>query len=140
MAFDESTIKRVFDSTGGCCHLCHRPVALRNYGTLKRRGAWEMDHSVPHARGGTDRLNNLKPAHVSCNRSKQARTTRSARARHGRTRAPLSFQATEKEREKAAVGMSVLLGVTGLAFGPVGALVGILAGLLLVSNQNPETE
>ena len=36
-----------------------------NRGEFGERGAWEVDHSKALANGGTDRLNNLLPAHIS---------------------------------------------------------------------------
>lgn len=40
---------------GTVCHLCHRP------------GATTPDHLIPRSHGGTDSLDNLRPAHASCN-------------------------------------------------------------------------
>jgi len=40
---------------GTVCHLCRRP------------GADSADHIVPRASGGDDSLDNLRPAHSSCN-------------------------------------------------------------------------
>jgi 5-methylcytosine-specific restriction endonuclease McrA len=39
----------------GVCWLCGRP------------GANSADHVVPHSRGGTDALENLRAAHLACN-------------------------------------------------------------------------
>ena len=89
-AFTVDVLERVFDRTDGKCHICHRRVAWKNYAELGARGAWEVDHSVPRAWGGTDRLSNLFPAHIRCNRSKQASSNRRARGQHGKYRAPLS--------------------------------------------------
>jgi 5-methylcytosine-specific restriction endonuclease McrA len=58
----------IFERTDGRCHLCSKPLALSNYGRLGRRGSWEVDHSKPRARGGTDRLSNLLPACPACAR------------------------------------------------------------------------
>jgi 5-methylcytosine-specific restriction endonuclease McrA len=35
-----------------------------------KRGADSVDHAYPRAYGGTDDLNNLKAAHLQCNRRK----------------------------------------------------------------------
>lgn len=64
-------LRRIYDKTDGNCHLCRGSLAFSNYGNLGSRGAWEVDHSIPKAKDGTDNLNNLFPAHTSCNRSKQ---------------------------------------------------------------------
>lgn len=44
------------------CHICGHLI----------KGKFDLDHVIPQARGGTNRLQNLAPAHASCNRSKQA--------------------------------------------------------------------
>ncbi|WP_084653994.1 HNH endonuclease [Nocardia altamirensis] len=43
---------------GSTCHLCGR------------RGATTADHVIPRSKGGTDALENLRPAHKSCNSSR----------------------------------------------------------------------
>lgn len=43
---------------GDVCHLCGR------------RGATTADHVIPRALGGEDVLENLRPAHSSCNSSR----------------------------------------------------------------------
>ena len=48
---------------GRRCHICGQP------------GADQVDHVVPLARGGTDTMDNLRPAHKQCH---QAKTTREA--------------------------------------------------------------
>lgn len=45
----------VFAEQGRVCHLCGRP------------GADTLDHIVPRSLGGSDDLDNLAPAHKSCN-------------------------------------------------------------------------
>ncbi len=40
------------------CHICGQP------------GADTIDHKLPRARGGTNALPNLAPAHAACNRAK----------------------------------------------------------------------
>lgn len=72
MSYCKAELDRIFTTTAGRCHLCHRRLARKNYGADGQRGAWEVDHSLPRARGGSDHGNNLRPAHIACNRSKQA--------------------------------------------------------------------
>jgi len=48
-----------------------KKLALTNYGMPREKGAWEIDHSNPVSRGGTNYLRNLVPACISCNRSKE---------------------------------------------------------------------
>lgn len=73
MGWNPATIQYVYDKTGGYCHYprCGRKkIARINYGRPHERGAFEIDHSIPLSRGGTDHRNNLFPACISCNRSK----------------------------------------------------------------------
>lgn len=53
---------------------------------MGERGAWEVDHSVPKSRGGTDYLRNLVPACIDCNRLKGTRLGNSVRASVGTSR------------------------------------------------------
>lgn len=109
-AYDDR-LNEIYDSTAGRCHICRKKLSFRNYASLGRKGAWEVDHSNPRARGGSDRLNNLRPACISCNRSKQHRTTRTARAWHGHTSAPRSRvteQRVEMLKAIATLGAVVL--------------------------------
>lgn len=137
--FSDEDIKWIYERTDGRCHLCRNGLAFRNYGTVGRRGSWEVDHSNPRARGGTDRRSNLLPACVSCNRSKQHGSTRQARAANGFRRRPMSR--SEKEHARAT---NVALGGVGGAVmgafiaGPVGALVVGLIGLTVGHNAEVE--
>jgi 5-methylcytosine-specific restriction endonuclease McrA len=70
VSFDEDDLNYIFDKTGGECHYCGKQLAWSNYGLVGKRGAWEVDHSIPVSRGGTDHQNNLWPACVSCNTEK----------------------------------------------------------------------
>lgn len=70
MSYTVEQLDLIYQRTSGKCHLCHDPLARSNYARFGERGAWEVEHSVPRARGGTDRLNNLYAAHICCNRSK----------------------------------------------------------------------
>ena len=133
MQWDEETLNRVYEKTQGRCHLCEKKIAWKNYGRPGERGAWEVDHSVPRAAGGSDHGNNLWPSCTSCNRSKQDRSTKSARTDNGMTRAPMSESEEAKARGNNAAGGVVLgataLGVLGGALrgAPLGVL-GVIAG------------
>ena len=70
-AWDDDTVNEVYDRNNGHCWHCGKKLSFSNYGVLYAKGAWEIDHSVPISRGGTNRLNNLVPSCISCNRSKQ---------------------------------------------------------------------
>lgn len=132
MQYSEETLDRIFEKTDGRCHICWSALARSNYGSLGRRGVWEVEHSVPRANGGTNRLNNLFPAHVSCNRSKGTSSTRSARATYGNTRAPRSRAKQDEARvENTAIG-AVAGGILTAVLLPelwiAGAIVGALFG------------
>lgn len=123
-----SRATEVFERTNGRCHICRQALAWSNYGRVGRRGAWEVDHSTPRAKGGTDRLSNLLPACPSCNRSKQDGSTRSARRKNGLIRKPLSQKEAAAKRERNVLG-GAGVGVVALPFvGPVGVLGAMLLG------------
>jgi HNH endonuclease len=128
----------IFRRTDGDCHICWKPLARINYAREGKRGAWEIEHSVPRSKGGTDRLNNLYAAHIKCNRLKSNMTTRTARGWNGKTRAPLS---TEK-REKAVVENTFLGAAAGayvwtVFLGPPGWVVGAFLGACFGGNLDP---
>src|SRR5882762_4329160 len=117
MGWSKAELRRVYDRTRGYCHLCHKKMCFTNYGQFGERGAWEVEHSIARANGGTDHGNNLFGAHVSCNRAKCDGSTRAARAANGHSRAPLCKEAREeKQTENALVGAGA------------GALVGLMFG------------
>lgn len=55
---------RVFDKANGCCHLCG--------GKITASDAWDVDHVLPLALGGSDNESNFAPAHQVCHRGKTA--------------------------------------------------------------------
>lgn len=140
---DDQRLNDIFDRTDGHCHICGKRLCWSNYRVFRAKGCWEIEHSVPRARGGTERLNNLYPACISCNRSKQARGTRSVRAAHGRGAAPLSAAAKRERRERnaglgaaLAAGGAYLLGVTS----PFGLGLALLGGGYLGHSQDPDPQ
>lgn len=138
MAWNAEELDWIFRRTSGKCHLCHGLLARCNYAREGERGAWEVEHSVPRSKGGTDRLSNLYAAHIKCNRDKSAMTTRTARGWNGKTRAPMS----PEKREKAQVENTVLGGgvgaLVGLALGPGGWILGALVGGCFGSELDPD--
>src|SRR5699024_3617471 len=60
----------VLESYGDTCHLC------------ARAGATTADHLIPRSLGGDDSLENLRPAHSSCNSARQAMPLEEWFARH----------------------------------------------------------
>lgn len=138
MAFDQQRQMEIFEKTDGHCHICRKKLAWRNYGVQGGRGAWEVEHSIPRAKGGSDHLNNLYPACISCNRSKGAATTRTARRKNGYKAAPLS---REKKTRNAWIGGfgGALAGRILLApLGPFGLIAGAAIGVLISSGHEPE--
>lgn len=141
MAWSEERLRAVFDKTAGRCHVCREKLAFKNHGRPGARGAWQVDHSVARARGGSDHLNNLFPACCECNNRKSDRSTRAARAEagHGKTRAPLSKAKQEDIRSRNTVGG----GLGGAALGGIiaglpGAVVGGVLGALLGRSMDVE--
>lgn len=138
MAWTDDQLEAIYDRTSGYCHLCSKKLAFSNYARAGGRGAWEVEHSVPKACGGTDRLSNLYAACIDCNRSKQASSTRSCRARNGRSRAPMSRRARSTAKAENALAGAGLGLMAGAVFGPVGALVGAAIGGHFGHKTNPD--
>lgn len=63
----EVIVPRVIKRDRGICHLCDRP------------GAETADHLVPYSLGGTHHYDNLKAAHLKCNRIRGNRSITVAR-------------------------------------------------------------
>lgn len=61
MAYSKDTLRHICDKTSSRCHICWKKVAWKNYGIVGARMAWEVDHSNPRARGGSDRTSNKQP-------------------------------------------------------------------------------
>jgi endogenous inhibitor of DNA gyrase (YacG/DUF329 family) len=64
----KSVQAQVLARHGWWCHICNNLIDP-NLGRLDRM-AMTMDHLIPVALGGTDDVDNLKPAHRSCNSSR----------------------------------------------------------------------
>lgn len=132
MRFSGQQLEKIFLRTSGYCHICHKKLNFKHYGKLGRRGAWEIEHSNPQAKGGTHRLNNLYSACIACNRGKGTKSSRVARARHGKRRAPLSASKRRQARLVNALKGAVLGVVTGIfiTFDVAAALamIGTVAG------------
>lgn len=138
MPYTEDQLNDIFDRSGGDCHLCGKRLAFKNYASPGERAAWEVDHSNARARGGTHRLSNLRPACISCNRSKRDGSTRSARRGNGMTRSPMSKQRRSAEREdNTLLGLLSGAAAGGMVAGPLGALAGAFFGGLTGENSRP---
>ena len=76
MGYDDWFLGDVYDKTNGYCRYCDKKLAWKNYGVIRARGAWEVDHGIPLSRGGSDYFRNLWPACIECNREKGDMATR----------------------------------------------------------------
>lgn len=132
MGFSNDDLNDYYDKTDGRCRVCRKRLAFTNHGVVGARGAWEVDHSRARARGGTDHFHNLLPACIPCNRSKGARTSRSARAFHGYRKVPLSRQARRDARSRNTLLWGCAGAIIGRAgWGSTGAALGLVAGAML---------
>lgn len=111
MGFSNDLLNDIYDRSDGRCHICGSKRAFQNYGLLGGRGGWEVDHSTPVCRGGSDRRNNLYVACHGCNRSKGGRSTRSIRRVHGLTRAPSSRRERKEDDALDSLGKLALVAV-----------------------------
>ncbi len=129
MAFSDEKLEAVFVKTDGRCHLCGKNLAWNNYGLPNRRGAWEVEHSRPKSKGGTDHLNNLYPACINCNRQKGVVASRTARGWHGRQKAPYSAEKKARIRQNNAIN-GAAIGALGFAAGPIGFVTTLLGAVV----------
>lgn len=137
MKREEAQLRAIYDRTEGQCHICRKRLSFCNYGLLGKRGAWEIEHSVAQARGGTDHGNNLFAAHISCNRSKGDSSSRTARRQHGYQCAPYS---TTKRKRNAAIGAgigSLALFLVPPQFRIAAAVVGAVTGAIAGYKKKP---
>lgn len=124
MRYTPEQLRKVLSKTRRMCHLCHQPLSIRGYGRN-----WHVDHLIPKVKGGTDHLNNLFVACVTCNCSKRDGSNRGARAFNGKQRSPLS----PREHSKAVTDNTLLGGFAGALggawlLGPFGFWAGMLIG------------
>jgi len=122
-------LQKILEKTDRVCHLCGSRLAYSNYAKYGSRGAWEVDHGVAWARGGSDHLNNLWPACIPCNRSKWVHSARSVRARNGLTRSPMSRAWKDRRLLQNVLAGSVIGGcIGGILKGREGFFAGAAAG------------
>jgi len=138
MSRSEQELRKIYDRTSGYCHICHKKLAFKNYALHGERAAWEIEHSNPRAKGGTDGRNNLYAACIRCNRSKGANSTRAARSRHGKVRAPLSAKKRKTAKLVNAIAYGAAGAGAGSVFGPPGAVVGAIIGAHTGHKKNPD--
>ena len=134
MPYSFTERRLIYDKTSGRCHLCHRKLAITNYASVGQRGAWEVEHSRPRARGGTDHLNNLFAACIDCNRDKSTVSTRTVRRWYGTNSAPLSKRKRQTIQNENATICGILGGVIGCSVGPLGIAFGAAVGAAIGKN------
>ena len=136
---DKARVNKIYDRTNGYCHICHKKLSRSNYGKYGTRGAWEIDHSVAKVNGGTNGMNNLLPACISCNRSKGAKSTAHVRRKNGKARAPLSKANREQLRRSNQRDGAILVSLGGLALmGVPGIIVGGIIGMVIGEESTPK--
>jgi len=138
MSRDDDTLNWIYDRTDGACHICWKKLSFHNYAKFSLRGAWEIEHSVPRSLGGSDHLNNLFAACISCNRSKRAGSTRSCRNRNGVQRAPFSRAKKNRSRRDNRLKGGILGGLLGSLGGSAGAAVGAIIGQEIGRSLSPK--
>ncbi|WP_420559750.1 HNH endonuclease [Tepidicaulis sp.] len=138
MSFDANRQDLIFARTDGCCHICRKKLARKNYGVVGARGAWEVEHSVPRASGGSDRLNNLYPACISCNRAKGVTSTRGSRRKNGFRCAPLSPAKKEENAWIGGVGGALGGRILLAPLGPLGIALGAVIGAAIGKMIEPD--
>lgn len=135
---DNNRLNKIYDKTDGYCHLCHKKLSFSNYGKRCTKGAWHVEHSLPKAKGGTDHLNNLYAACISCNLDKGTCHTKTARSKNGVSRAPYSKAKKTSIRNDNTAGGVLLGGSIGLFLGgPLGSMLGGFIGGAIANNNSP---
>jgi 5-methylcytosine-specific restriction endonuclease McrA len=69
----EYTDEQVLEMYGTNCHLCSEPIDLsapRSTSHYRWKKSLHIDHIIPISKGGSDTLENVRPAHGFCNVSK----------------------------------------------------------------------
>ncbi|MCU0435377.1 MAG: HNH endonuclease [Bacteroidia bacterium] len=138
MGYTTERLEQIFDKTDGHCHLCHGKISFTQYGKNSSSG-WEVEHSVPKSKGGTDNLKNLFPAHITCNRSKKDKSTKTVRSEYRHTRAPYSREVKQSIKRNNSTAGAIVGGSVGAIFDPVGILFGAIIGGAIGSANSPES-
>lgn len=69
------TVNQIIDLYGNICHICQKEIDLslsRKAGNPEWERSLHLDHVIPISKGGTDTVDNVKPAHAVCNLIKGA--------------------------------------------------------------------
>jgi len=140
MAFNEEQLRKIYDRTSGYCHLCGKKLSFKNYGKYGTHAPWEVEHSIPRSKGGSNHMNNLYPSCISCNKQKGNAANKSVRSKYGITKAPLSIPARKKAKIQNAAWAGVTGGVIGYLLGPIGSIAGVVIGASIGYEKNPDIE
>jgi len=136
---EKERLQKSYHMTDGYCHICHKKLSLSNYGVHGAKGSWHIEHSVAKANGGSDHMNNLFPACISCNIVKGTSQTKTARSQYGKSRAPYSKSKKQKIKSNNTTGGALIGGGIGLAVGgPVSGLIGSVVGGLIGNGSSPK--
>lgn len=134
VSYTEEELKNMYDSTSGRCHLCGEKIDFDAYPT-----EWEVDHSRPRSKGGTEHGNNLYPAHKSCNRARQNRLASVIRDQNGLSKPPLSRKQRKKKKKDKALTWGGLAAIAGVLLGgPPGAVAAGAIGAVAGHEQDPD--
>lgn len=138
MKITNEALNKIYDKTSGKCHLCHKKLSFKNYASLGNKGCWEIEHSKPKSKGGTNHINNLYPACIKCNREKSNGSNYVARAKHGKTKAPLSDEKKQAIRKKSSIkyGVAGFLATALLTTNPVILTAATLTGAAIGKSRN----
>jgi len=138
MAKDLKRLELIYRKTNGYCHICHKKLSLKNHGINGTHGSWHIEHSIPKAKGGTNHLNNLFPACISCNLEKGVSSTKESRLKNGITRAPFNKEKKNKIKSDNTITGMGIGGAIGLIGGPIGVLIGTVLGAVIGNNNSPK--
>ena len=73
---EKYTTQDVLDMYGINCHICSEPIdltATRQCGKPGWQHGLHLDHLIPISKGGSDTIDNVRPAHGACNLTKGAK-------------------------------------------------------------------
>lgn len=81
MYFHDDDLDHIHGKTRGRCRCCGKNLTRKNHGIVGAYGAWQVDHSIPLARNGSNNMRNLFPMCVDCNQAKGTMTWSEFRGR-----------------------------------------------------------
>lgn len=138
ITMDSKRRKQIYSKTDGYCHLCHKKLLLKNYSISGVKGGWQVEHSRAKANGGTDHLNNLFAACISCNLTKGTKRSKTIRSRNGVTRAPYSKAKKESIKVTNTLTGAATGFIAGSPFGPFGMAIGGAIGAMIGNSNSPK--